>query len=379
MIMGQIGVWISRTDADRAFVKKGLSIYLDALRVICSVAVMVGHAVQDGVYDGDYFLDILEHERVIILFVLSGMLITHASSRKTDNLRSYTIARASRIISASYPAILFSFLLSGVAALFLIDGLRIADIKGYSAGSAVSSFLFLNKIWLNPAEVPWNFPFWSICYEVFYYAMFGALAFLNGNRRWILLVCIGLLAGPAILVLFPVWLAGSFILYSKRLRIASPMVGAVVAVATMTTIFVMSEMEVHKIVKSYLHDHVSGWWMLRYSQSFLTDYVVGMLVVLHFCGVQACNGTVEKLLIPLEKYIRLVAGFSFSIYLFHRPITTFSAKMGIKPADDLQFTLYLLVVVAIIYGLSRLGEARRDGLRKWIERRLAGKAAQAPV
>lgn len=356
-----------RLSADRNFVTPSLSLYLDLIRVIASLAVLVGHAIQDGIYSGEYFLDVLEHERVIILFVLSGLLIAHASSRAKDTLESFLLARLSRIISASYPAIVFSFLLGGIALLTWGSDFDLRLNESFNWWSLVSSLLFLNQSWGNNTDLPWNYPFWSICYEVFFYLIFGAFAFLTGMRRWIALFLLAVIAGPPIILLLPAWALGAYLIYERRMRIESKLLGLIVFVISAFALVAMSSFGLHKFFQSYLYQNVPGWWRLGYSQTFLTDYLAAALVVLNFCAMRVCGTFILPVLLICKPIITFLSSFAFSIYLFHRPITLFSSKLGVRADDKIEFTVFLIVTLIIIYFLSKLGESRRDNVKDFLE------------
>jgi hypothetical protein len=56
-----------------------VSIYLDAVRFIAALAVLVGHLDQDGLYAYWLLIGRYSHEGVVIFFVLSGLVITHST------------------------------------------------------------------------------------------------------------------------------------------------------------------------------------------------------------------------------------------------------------------------------------------------------------
>ena len=48
---------------------------------------------------------------------------------------------------------------------------------------SVINLLFLGQIWRMNTPPPLNIPFWSLNYEAWYYAIFGAWTLLAGSRR----------------------------------------------------------------------------------------------------------------------------------------------------------------------------------------------------
>ena len=74
-------------------------------------------------------------------------------------------------------------------------------------GYALSA-VFLGASWTLAMLPGSNFPFATLDYEAWYYVLFGLAAFLRGRRRMAALAAAALLAGPKILLLFPIWLMG---------------------------------------------------------------------------------------------------------------------------------------------------------------------------
>src|SRR6185295_17400011 len=71
------------------------------------------------------------------------------------------------------------------------------------------SLLFLNQSWNLTVTPLSNGPYWSLCYEVWYYVIFGIIAFdANRPRRTLLLFAACLIAGPRILLMSTVWFVG---------------------------------------------------------------------------------------------------------------------------------------------------------------------------
>jgi peptidoglycan/LPS O-acetylase OafA/YrhL len=165
---------------------------------------------QDGIAFGWLPLTHLSHEAVIVFFVLSGFIIHHSTTNRLTTASAYAAARLSRMYSVVLPAII---LCSALALLVEYSGFKgtMTNYKEFAWSHAISSALFLNESWNNPATLSLNAPFWSLCYEVWFYVMFGVFVFARGAARWGLLALAALIAGPAILALLPVWLMGAWL------------------------------------------------------------------------------------------------------------------------------------------------------------------------
>lgn len=301
-----------------------LSGYLDCLRFVAAFAVLLGHMDQDGLYLSWMPLSGFSHESVIIFFVMSGFIISAGTATRHTERLDFFVARASRIYSVALPAILFSLFLSGIVATF--DPLATKSLTNYapfSWWSTLSSLLFLNKSWTNPAELSLNMPYWSLCYEVWYYVIFGLLFFIKSRSRWPLIAAVALFAGPAIMVLFPIWLMGAW-LASSTSSISAPK-NSVIAwscfLGSIMVLIIIRVFEVDLEIRSILKEYNPWLWRLGNSQRIVTDYIIGAAITLNIWSFSGLNYNILEF---FKKHINLfkqLAGFSFTLYLFHRPLT----------------------------------------------------------
>ena len=371
------------SEGDGRFLTKPVSIYLDIVRFMAALAVLIGHAADDGLYQGRYFLYGLGHEAVMVFFVLSGLVIAATTAGQGRTLRSFAIARLARVYPVVIPAILLSFALYGLAGWLGLNAPDWADDPNYSLSTLLGSLLFLNESWNSGMILPWNFPYWSICYEVFYYALFACLVFGRGAWRWACFSAVALIAGPRVLVLAPVWALGVWIALDPRLRLRTPALGLVLVVGTWPLILWTGMAEWDDALKLWLHSTVPGWWRLVSSEKMLTDYLLGLLVMANFIGLHACAGWLERPLRLIERPVRFLAGATFSLYLFHRPMTHFLASAGVNTHTNwLAFTGVLVGIVAACCLLAEVTEKRRDAARRLfsvlIGRIRPGRVPEAP-
>lgn len=370
-------------EGEGRFLTKPVSVYLDIVRFMAALAVLIGHAADDGLYQGRYFLYGLGHEAVMVFFVLSGLVISTTTIGRGRTLRSFIIARLARIYPVVIPAIVLSFGLYGLAGWLGINAPDWADNPNYSLTTLFGSLLFLNESWGSGMILPWNFPYWSICYEVFYYAMFACLVFGRGLWRWLFFLIAALIAGPRVLALAPVWALGVWIALDPRLRLRRPLPGLALVLATWPVILWIGMAEWDDTLKTWLHFTVPGWWRLVSSEKVLTDYLLGLLVMANFIGFHACSRWFAGLLNAIERPVRFMAGSTFSLYLFHRPMTHFLDAAGVNMhANWVAFTGVVVGIVAVCFVLAEFTEKQRDGARRFfsavIGRLIPNRVSQAP-
>ncbi len=349
---------------DDRFLTAPVSVYLDIVRFLAALAVVIGHAVQDGLSEQTYPLASLSHEAVIIFFVLSGLVISSTSMRPGLTLRDYFVARAARIYPVVIPAILLSFCAFALAGFLGINESGWESDRHFTAMTAMTSFLFLNESWFSTYNLPWNNPFWSICYEVFYYIMFACLLFGRGIWRWIAFLVAAAFAGPRILALAPIWAMGVWIVKDQRLRVSSPTIGLALVISTWILILWFDASGLDELVQNWLFAHVPGWWRMISSQKMLTDHLLGLLVMANFIGFRACGHWFTGMMQALKRPVQFLAGSTFSLYLFHRPMTKFLAASGVSTGHDmLAFTGLLMLIVIACFLLATGTEKQRDKAR----------------
>jgi peptidoglycan/LPS O-acetylase OafA/YrhL len=157
-----------------------------------------------------YFLQLanLAHAAVVIFFVISGFVISFSTFSKERELKQYALARLSRLYSVVVPALVLTALLQAVGS--VLNPVVYAQLsRGFDLPRYFLTAFFLQCFWVIAASPPTNAPFWSLAYELWYYALFAAFMLIRpGHLRLWAVITISLAAGPEILLLLPCWLVG---------------------------------------------------------------------------------------------------------------------------------------------------------------------------
>src|SRR5687768_4433889 len=199
------------------FITRPMSLWLDFVRAVAALVVVVGHAHQLGIYTGYYPFSIaLQNNAVIVFFVLSGLVIATATDRREDSLSSFVIARVSRIVPVAVVATLVALAIAALDANFGTALVFEEDRSWNDPVETLQALLFLSESYNSNFAV--NPVHWSLCYEVWFYALFAAATFARGYRRWLWFGGLGLVAGPNVLLLLPVWLVGVWLARSPQAR-----------------------------------------------------------------------------------------------------------------------------------------------------------------
>jgi peptidoglycan/LPS O-acetylase OafA/YrhL len=352
---------------------RAYSIYLDFLRFFAACVVVYYHSNNRELVATPLPLASYGHEAVMIFFVLSGFVIAYVTEGKENTPAAYFASRISRIYSLAIPAVLLTPLLD-VAGLALNPGFyggkEALDLWGIRLAT---SLVFLNEVWGFAIQSFSNVPYWSLNYEVWYYVLFGIWVFTRGTARLVLIAVVCLMLGPKVLLLAPIWLLGVVLFRLQARREIPEWAGWLLALGSLCAIFAFARADLtHRLA-----DQIAVWAgpfvyrELANSRYFLGDWILGVLVFAHLAGVRAIQHRLAPVLFPLEKPIRLLAAYTFSVYIFHQPLLLFwSAVIDGSPKGYGFYLSVMLCTAVSIYGLAFLTEHRRAGMRDWVYRGL---------
>lgn len=342
---------------DGQFVTRPLSLWLDLVRGLAALAVVLGHSVRLGVYTGPYpFSLFLERNAVIVFFVLSGLVIASSVDRGKGGLADFAWARTTRILPAAWGALIVTLGLVVLETRLGHPAMLADGVEGIHPGDVALYFTFLSEHLGKPLYA--NPPFWSLCYEVWYYALFAIATFINGWRRWLWLALAALVAGANALLLLPAWLIGVYLARDPRVREISTARAVSYVAAALFALWGMP----------YLAAVMLDWvrpvlpWDLHFSLYAPSDILLALAVALGFAGLRGLAP-----LCPLDRFaapIRGLADISFSLYLLHWPVMKAMRLAGFEAGDSpLRLAAVLAAVVVICAGFAALTEHRREQLR----------------
>ena len=353
---------------------KPTSIYLDFIRFLAAVTVFFVHANYDRFTGGLPVLWRLKdfgNDAVMVFFVLSGFVIAYVSDQKEKTLKDYFVSRFARLYSVAIPALILTLILDHI-------GLRL-DFGMYDGGwfqsdrpawRLASNALFINELWFTSVRPFSNGPFWSLGYEFWYYAIFAAACYIKSPLKYLLVLALCLFIGPKILILFPVWLLGVLVYYVIKHKPLPELAGWVMFAGSLMlyTFFRIDGYRdfLYGITASYINlDFMQ--YMLKWSQEFLSSYIIGVLVAIHFIGAATIAPRLAPLLLASEKPIRYLAGFTFATYLFHYPLLQFFAAVASYfDNQSVRNAIMIFGSMAVIWALGTITERRKADIKNWI-------------
>jgi peptidoglycan/LPS O-acetylase OafA/YrhL len=336
-----------------------LSIYLDFVRFGAAFFVLISHAGPDE-YGGAWLRSVsaFGHDAVIVFFVLSGFVIAHTVETKERSVNIYLVSRLARLWSVAVPAIVLTFLLAW------IGGAAPAANTALVQGAV--SVVFANQIWFFDANPVWNDPYWSLGYEFPYYVFFAIISF--APRRWrCALVALWLASiGPRVTVLLPIWLFGVW-LYRAHSRVRTPEIaGWVLALMPVPLLLALYWSGTAHYLQHLVRDEigVEAAHFLRFSEPIARQYVIGILVTVHFWGITVVAHRLDRPLRIAARSIRYLANHTLSLYLFHMPLLSFGAAMlHPRPNDPLKSATMIVATTVVVALLAPFTEGRKNEWR----------------
>ena len=360
---------------------RSFSLYLDLLRLLAALAVMVSHTVGFTFGPELPIPNSVGHNAVIVFFLLSGYVIAYVVDRKENNPREFWVSRLARIYSVALPAVLLTPLIDSVGLKlspeFYAAGLTTYD---YPAVRILASLAFVNELWLVSIMPFSNSPFWSLCYEMSYYLLFSIYCFTSGRKRWCLMGLAALVIGPKVLLLAPIWALG-VVVYRKRSWYAiSIRAGWCLWVVSLVGIVVFQCYDISKMVSAWTDGQLGRrlYTLLHFSQRFLADYLLALLIAMNFVGFRRIADQFASGFSISAPAIRFASSFTFSIYLFHLPFVLLFVILFRGMGPGIAYLLATLgCTLAVVLPLGAITERQKDGLKFWLSRKLPSFGALA--
>ena len=369
----------SSQKAEAAFSAKLRFYWLDLLRFVSALAVVLGHVrglsfVQFGDLPESqksiavmifFALTRLGHEAVIVFFVLSGFLVGGPNLEKVRmksfQPASYTIDRFTRIMPPLFGALIFT------AAVQTIAG------KPVNWLHFVGNLFAFQEIWVPVFGE--NAPLWSLSYEMWFYVLIWAVGSYVLRRFFraipaaliIFIIVIFTYLDP---VYFVCWLFGTF---SYAYRPKKKSLGFLF-VSLMVLLYGIFAFQIRSESKSISVEILT---YLVPSAEFAKLLVAAGAALL----IQQLVLMVPKApaAIALDRLGAKLAVFSYTLYLIHFPAMQLAAFLfHLNPATQLEMSSisrFLWIATSCLvcaYLMYLLFEKRTAEMRSWLKQLIAG-------
>jgi peptidoglycan/LPS O-acetylase OafA/YrhL len=364
------------------FIQSRASVALDAIRGVAALLVTLEHLRQRlrfapytarsphaVIFRLLFVLSSFGHAAVIVFFVLSGFLVGGSLLRSHQNQtwtwKNYLTQRIVRLWIVLIPALLIGFAWDSLTVYVghlrhnpAVVAARVAETEAY----LTTSSFFGNMFFLQDTFVPIfgsNGALWSLKNEFWYYIIFplAIFALFPKYKRTVRL----LFAAAAVLLLIgigrassyaPLWLLGALLFYSPRIHFNRSKRRVALAL--------------YGIAFLCLHE-------LAYHLPYTADYLLAIATCTVIWILLSARSAADPQ-IWSTRGVRLLAKFSYTLYLIHIPILTF---VGVCLVQDqywqptiqhlaLAFVLWI-AIIAFAYLIASLTEFRTDKVRRWVE------------
>lgn len=345
------------------------SAYLDIVRFLAALIVFLGHA-STGYMTGGIFWQFSMHGDtcVVVFFVLSGFVIGYVADNKDNTWRLFLSSRASRLWSVVLPALVLTAIVDFIG---VRVGPAIYDGPWFQSDFLVlrylASALMLQEVWHLWLVPGINGPFWSLTYEAFYYALFGVLFFVKVRAKWLYAGVLLLAGGPLILALFPLWGLG-YVAYKLTRQVTFSIFLSYFMFLSGIALLLFSPW-----IRSAMYYDIKVL-----GDPVLSRYSDGLGIFLNMLGAHGIANSMPNFPAKLRSAIATVAGATFALYLFHRPLIQFFSFMG--PDDSSSWQRRVLVLGGTLV-LTFMAVPLTELLRKRIGASIlrAVKPAPAPI
>jgi peptidoglycan/LPS O-acetylase OafA/YrhL len=373
------------------------SALLDVLRFGAACTVLLSHFGHTGLSAGFPDFTAAGHLAVAVFFVLSGFVIRFVTLNREATVNKFFADRASRIYSVAGPALVITVVCEFAAWNIRrsYPSLTSEPFPWHNLPVQIgANLLFQSQDWgyeINPLH---NDAFWSLSFECLYYAVYG-LFFYRVRGRLPLCLLLLLVAGPSIVLMFPVWLLGC-LAFDTYQRLSTSRFGVslslFVLAATLSVLFV-ARAPLHKFAECTNEAHRTAWlshcllqvphyrfvfangrvpWLSRASTSFVGVGIVTAMFIT--CALLLLNSPRVQIPTIVAGWVRILGDSTFVLYLLHLPFLILIVTAMGKPIHGWRFaSLVLSLVILSCVGLT----FPLDALKRYLRRALRSENAKA--
>ena len=316
-------------DSVREPLPQGLSLYLDVVRGLAAVAVLLDHANSPPIAEPGLWWRLLGYgsAAVTIFFVLSGYVIAYVIETRDRTAGDYVVSRLSRLYSVVLVALALTFGLDLIGEMlnptfYGQDRVVQAGWSGWAASAfMLNEFRNLGITGLVPGS---NGPFWSLSFEFAYYIAAALAVFAPARLAWPAIALLLAMAGPTITALAPCWFLG-FAMYRwrTRIRLRYTLAPMVFVMTTALLIWIPKYADPDGLGRSDLFPFGRG----SYPRNILVDYAIAATFALQLLAVAARHSR-----IPVSSRAlaigRWLGSMTFPLYCLHFPLLCFLSALS---------------------------------------------------
>jgi peptidoglycan/LPS O-acetylase OafA/YrhL len=336
------------------------SLFLNLLRVAAALVVFGVHCAQFWIPNVPAFTVKLAHGSVIIFFVLSGYVITYSTLSRRRSIKSYAVARLSRLYSVLLPALFLTFVLQTIG-MAVGPALYTRLGRGDMTERYLLTLGFLQNIWQFSASPSSNNPAWSLSYEFWYYVLFAVAIFTRSPlRKLVMLLFVALIVGPNILLLLPCWLFGVvlYLLQGQFTVRRTISVSGFIFFSCVTLFFITS-------LRSLPYEVGQAPFLL--SGAFISDWITAASVFFTIFFFDRAFGHLRPAKV-FQSGVRFCSDRAYSLYLFHYPMIVLLTASSVTNTPNIWLMiLYMATILSTVVVLSNFTERKRGAWRRFFD------------
>ena len=363
------GLFVNISSYESRYPWLDLTRFIAALMVVCSHArgalfveygLLPEEQQNNPIIFGFYFISRLGHEAVLAFFVLSGFLVggkvIQRLEKGTFDIKSYTIDRVARIM------------LPLIGTLLLIAVINFIVGESNNAITLLGNLFSLQGIFVNSATAP----LWSLAYEVWFYVLMGAIAFLILQKSHpsyniiscLIIICVFMIFTKLKAIYLFVWILGSFsVLFTLRKKIYYLIFSILLMVLSIILLQMTSE------------SRSVGLPLLNYLPSRDVIYLLFTLFMSIMIKQLIMFQPQRKFAIKIDKIGTYLAKFSYTLYLTHVPVLhllsglfKFSKSKSVNIISLAYFLLAIFICLSVSYIMYLLFEKHTFVVKRYLKR-----------
>ncbi|MDQ0903972.1 acyltransferase [Paenibacillus sp. V4I7] len=363
-----------------------VSNYLDFMRGLAAILVLMEHLgsrlfvgygylqFPNAIVKLLYLLNLLGGPAVIVFFVLSGLFISRTVLKTIFenkwSWKSYLVNRLSRLYVVLIPALLLTFIADKIASNYFNYRWYTNDFTNIK--DFIGNLFYLQTIFVRTYGS--NAPLWSLSSEFWYYMLFPVFILIFRNQRKALKIVYSIIAlgilfmiGQRINSYFLIWLLGTVVLFLPSIHLVKSKI-----IMSVSFLLVCIAMLLRPLINNgrlFIDHHTNNL--------FFVDLFIGLsfsfLIYSLLHGIEKKNKANKW----FEKISKLLASFSFSLYLLHYPIINlvyyWGAKNGFTGLQPNLLSVFIEIIIVVLmcmlaFLFSRITEARTNFVRTFIMR-----------
>lgn len=359
---------------------KPFSLYLDLTRFVAALLVVMYHANIRLLSTAKLPLSQHGHAAVIVFLVLSGYVISYIATGRENNALAYWSSRLARFYVLAVPVVLLCPVLDVMGEALAPQFYAGATTHTLAGLRIVTSLAFLNEVWFVSIMSFSNVPYWSLCYEMGYYLLYGVITFTSGRPRIALAAAVLLLLGPKILLLAPIWWLGVLLHRWRALERLPLWAGWLLFLGSWPAYWLFQHAGMTEVGSALLRRWGGAELQhaLAFSKFFMTDYPLALIVAANFAGFRRIAAQCAWPLLRCEKPIRWLASCTFALYVCHQPLLLFfAAAIDGDPRGHAFYVQTMCVTLLCVAVIGALSERHRPQVRR-VMRTWLGRLAGTP-